>query len=60
MLAQKWRKRHLDSHTSNVVLIKNKTAAGVEFQRVRVMEAIPGEDGHVRFVEVEYKCIAGK
>jgi hypothetical protein len=60
VLAQKWRKRHLDAHTGNVVLIKKKTAVGVEFQRGRVMEAIPGEDGHVRSVEVEYKCIAGK
>ncbi len=60
MLAQKWRKRHLDAHTGDVVLIKNQIATGVEFQRGRVMEAISGEDGHVRSVEVEHKCIAGK
>jgi hypothetical protein len=38
-----------------MVLVKNETAAGVEYQRRRVVEAIPGEDGHVRSVKVEYK-----
>jgi hypothetical protein len=35
----------------DVVLVKNKTAAAVEFQRGRFMEAIPRDDGHVRSVE---------
>jgi hypothetical protein len=32
VLAQKWKKRHLDAQAGNVVLIKNETAASVEFQ----------------------------
>jgi hypothetical protein len=55
VLAQKWRKHHLDAQVGDVVLVKNETAAGMEFQRGRVVEAIPGEDGHVRSVQVEYK-----
>ncbi len=27
----------------------------MEFQRGRVLEAIPGKDGHIRSLEVEYK-----
>ncbi len=45
MLAQKWMKRHRDAQVGNVVLVKHETAAGVEFQRERVMETIRGEDG---------------
>ncbi len=55
VLAQKWRKQHRDMQVDDVVLVKNETAAGVEYQRGRVMEAIPGKDGHVRSVQVEYK-----
>jgi hypothetical protein len=55
VLAQKWRKHHWDAQVGNVVLVKNETTAGEEFQRERVMEAIPREDGHVRSVQVEFK-----
>ncbi len=55
VLAQKWRKQHQDVQVDDVVLVKNETAAGVEYQRGRVVEAIPGEDGHVRSVQVEYE-----
>jgi hypothetical protein len=55
VLAQKWRKQHRDAQVGDVVLVKNETAAGVEYQRGRVVEAIPSEDGHVRSVQVEYK-----
>jgi hypothetical protein len=44
-----------DVQVDAVVLVKNETAAGVEYQRGRVVEAIPGEEGHVRSVQVEYK-----
>ncbi len=37
------------------MLVKNETAARVEFQRGRVVEAVPSEDGHLRSVQVEYK-----
>ncbi len=55
VLVQKWRKQHRDAQVDDVVLVKNKTAAGVEYQRGRVVEAIHGEDGHVRSDQVEYK-----
>jgi hypothetical protein len=55
VLAQKWRKQHRDAQVGDVVLVKKETAAGVEYQRGRVMEAIPSEDGHVRSVQVKYK-----
>jgi hypothetical protein len=54
-LAQNWRKRHCNTQVGDVVLIKNETAAGVEFQRGKVMEAIRSKDGHIKLVEVEYK-----
>ncbi len=47
VLAKKWRRRHHDAQVSDVVLIKNKTGTGIEFQRGRVIEDIPGEDGHI-------------
>jgi hypothetical protein len=55
VLAQKWRKQHRDAQVGDVVLVKKETAAGVEYQRGRVMEAIPGDYGHVRSVQVKYK-----
>jgi hypothetical protein len=55
VLAQKWRKHHRDAQVGDVVLVKNETAAGVEFQRGRVVESFRGEDGHMRSVQVEYK-----
>ncbi len=48
-------RRHCDTQVGDGVLIKNETAAGVEFQRGQVMEAIPGKDSHIRSIEVEYK-----
>jgi hypothetical protein len=38
VLAKKWRKQHRDAQVGDVVLVKNETAAGVEYQRGRVME----------------------
>ncbi len=43
MLAQKLRKQLRDAQVGDVVLIKNETAAGEDFQRGRVFETIPGE-----------------
>jgi hypothetical protein len=43
-----------------VVLVNNETAAGVEFQRGRVMNAIIRDDGHMRSEQVEYKNPAEK
>jgi hypothetical protein len=45
----------MNAHVGNVVLIKNEAAAGMDFQRGRVVKAIPREEGHMRSVEVEYK-----
>ncbi len=55
VLAQNWRKRHCNTQVGNVVINKNETAAGVEFQRGKVMEVIRSKDGHIKSVEVEYK-----
>jgi hypothetical protein len=60
VLAQKWRKHHRDAQVGDVVLVKNETAAGVEFQRGRVVEAVHGEDGHMRSIQVEYKNLGEK
>jgi hypothetical protein len=43
MLARKWRKQLRDAQVGDVVLNKNETAAGKDFQRGRVLEVIPGE-----------------
>jgi hypothetical protein len=55
VLSQKWRKTHRDVMVGDLVLIRNKNAAGVEYQRGRVKATFPGEDGHVPSAEVEYK-----
>ncbi len=55
VLAKKWRKTHRDIQVDDLVLMKNENAAGVEYQRGRIKAVFPGEDGHVRSAEVEYK-----
>jgi hypothetical protein len=55
VLSHKWRKSHRDMKVDDLVLIKNENAAGVEYQRGRVKATFPGEDGHVRSAEIEYK-----
>ncbi len=55
VLFQKCRKQHRDAQIDDMELIKEETAARVQFQRGRVVEALPRVDRHVRSVEVEYK-----
>ena len=55
VLAHKWRKQCRDAQVGDVVFFKTETAASVEYQRGRVVEAVRGEDGLVRSVNIEYK-----
>ena len=41
--------------TGDVVLMKEETAASERYRMGRIFKVKPGEDGHVRSVEVTYK-----
>jgi len=60
VLARRWRKTHRDLMEGDLVLIKNESAAGVDYQRGRVKQTFKGEDGHVRSAEVEYRNVSEK
>ena len=55
----KWRREFRDVMEGDIVLLKDNNAVKDTYRLARVKRAIPGEDGKVRRVVIEYKNVDG-
>lgn len=51
----KWRQKYRNVQVGDVVLMKEANLLQCEYKLARVKEVIPGADGHVRRVKLEYR-----
>ena len=54
-LQRRLRKKERDMRIGDVVLMKEETAASEKYRMGRISKVKPGDDGHVRSMEVTYK-----